>query len=504
MLKLIIADDERIIRETISTIIDWKKYDIELVGLCKNGLEAYDMILDESPDIVLTDIRMPGMDAMELIEKTSEIDSPPQFILLSGYGEFEYAKRAMKYGVKHYLLKPCHESQILESIRDVAKDCYQKYSVPYRRQDQFQVASNMAHDVMFSMIHDTIYRNQPYEEIFRTFEPFLDFHFTHYQLIYIYFLEEPYLEAYLSRLSEYCRREMPYVTVHGIYTRNTLIIFFRDCAIDYDVFLSFLTSVQLPAQQVRPEAELISHRNLYSLLPTVLDKVRRYTIIYYIHSFHVISCCNYNVILDELEQLYASIFNGDMGKMENLTKLLDEIHDLKFLKQISSSLFLKIALNNQQVSTAELTDFLIILEQETEFSGVKKSIIRYLESFLEKQKNMDATSVMVRQIFEYVEQNISSSSLTLKYISEQILFMNTDYVSRKFQRETGVKFSTYLTSVRIRKAKEYLAASDPEKIQNVAKMVGCGNNPQYFSQLFRKQTGMTPSAYSAMLHGKGE
>ena len=52
MLKLIIADDERIIRETISTIIDWKKYDIELVGLCRNGLEAYDMILDESPDIV--------------------------------------------------------------------------------------------------------------------------------------------------------------------------------------------------------------------------------------------------------------------------------------------------------------------------------------------------------------------------------------------------------------------------------------------------------------------
>lgn len=58
MLKLVIADDERIIRETISTIIDWKQYDIELVGLCKNGLEAYDMILDESPDIVLTDIRI--------------------------------------------------------------------------------------------------------------------------------------------------------------------------------------------------------------------------------------------------------------------------------------------------------------------------------------------------------------------------------------------------------------------------------------------------------------
>ena len=56
MLKLIIADDERIIRETISTIIDWSQYGIELAGLCSNGIEAYNMILDESPDLVITDI----------------------------------------------------------------------------------------------------------------------------------------------------------------------------------------------------------------------------------------------------------------------------------------------------------------------------------------------------------------------------------------------------------------------------------------------------------------
>ena len=114
MLKLLIVDDERIIRETMATIIDWNTLDIQLIGTAKDGIEAYNIILDEYPDIVLTDIKMPALSGIELIAKIHEINPQTQFIILSGYGEFEYAKKAMQYGVKHYLLKPCNEMQIVD------------------------------------------------------------------------------------------------------------------------------------------------------------------------------------------------------------------------------------------------------------------------------------------------------------------------------------------------------------------------------------------------------
>lgn len=79
--------------------------------------------------------------------------------------------------------------------------------------------------------------------------------------------------------------------------------------------------------------------------------------------------------------------------------------------------------------------------------------------------------------------------------------MNVDYVSKKYYKETGKKFSNYLTELRIQKAKELLTEIGNDKIQNIAELVGCGNNPQYFSQLFKKSTGMTPSAYIKFISG---
>lgn len=77
--------------------------------------------------------------------------------------------------------------------------------------------------------------------------------------------------------------------------------------------------------------------------------------------------------------------------------------------------------------------------------------------------------------------------------------MNVDYVSRQFRKSTGRKFSQYLTEQRVRRAKELLSHEDTAKIQYVAEQVGCGNNPQYFSQIFKKTVGMTPGKWASKI-----
>ena len=122
MIKLLIVDDERIIRETIASLIDWDSLGIFLIGTAENGIEAYNRILDDYPDIVLTDIKMPGLSGLDLIQRIKEINPDTQFVILSGYGEFKFAQRAMQYGVKHYLLKPCNEEQIIACLNSAKQD----------------------------------------------------------------------------------------------------------------------------------------------------------------------------------------------------------------------------------------------------------------------------------------------------------------------------------------------------------------------------------------------
>ncbi len=495
MLKLLIADDERIIRETIFNLINWEKYDIEVIGLCQNGIEAYDMILDESPDIVLIDIRMPGMSGLELIKKFSHTDLFIQFIILSGYGEFEYAQEAMKYGVKHYLLKPCNELQILECIKQCKLDYSQVIMERRILKQQFNLQSGMLHNVISSIINDRICQNEPLDRIIPQYEQYLDFYFTSYRLFYIYFLEYENLPAFLAMLKAYVSQHLPQVILYGIYVNNTLLLFMQDVGGQTDQLEQFFSQISLKSQRVELELEVISYSSLQELLKEILEKLKRFSMIYYINNFHITSTCNYNVFISRIQHLCGEILAGKQEAVDQVAELLDGIENLDFLKQLASSIFLKLTSNQPALSTFELAEWLMKLDKENDLTTLKDMILQKFLDFSACPNTDASLSSMTQQIYAYVGDHLQDANLTLKYLAENYLFMNVDYVSRKFYKETGQKFSQYLTSARIKRAKELIIKNPSEPVKNIAEQVGCGNNPQYFSQLFKKQTGMTPTDY---------
>ena len=130
MIKLFLVEDEIVMRDGIKSQIDWKKEDIEFAGEASDGELAYPMILETKPDILLTDIKMPFMDGLELSALVRKELPETRIIILSGYDEFSYAQRAVSLGVTEYLLKPLPPEELLGCIRKVKKEIEQEKSMP--------------------------------------------------------------------------------------------------------------------------------------------------------------------------------------------------------------------------------------------------------------------------------------------------------------------------------------------------------------------------------------
>ena len=115
MLKVLIADDEKKICRLIQMLVNWDELDMQLVGVANNGIDALRMVNEEKPDILITDICMPGCDGIEIIRQAREQKISMEVLIISGYADFAYAQSAIHYGVSEYLLKPIKQDELTAS-----------------------------------------------------------------------------------------------------------------------------------------------------------------------------------------------------------------------------------------------------------------------------------------------------------------------------------------------------------------------------------------------------
>lgn len=121
MIKAVLIDDEYIVVEGLKAIVNWSEFGIEVVGSASDGVSGLELIEKEKPDIVFTDITMPRMNGLALIEKAKKVIPSGVFIIFSGYNEFEYARKAISLGVIDYLDKPVTIDKVEETLKEAIK-----------------------------------------------------------------------------------------------------------------------------------------------------------------------------------------------------------------------------------------------------------------------------------------------------------------------------------------------------------------------------------------------
>lgn len=121
MLRVIVSDDEKKVSQLICHLGEWERLGMEVVGVAQNGIEALDLLKRFDAHILITDIRMPGCDGLELIKRAKEISPNTEFVIISGYRYFEYAQTAIRYGVSDYLLKPINKKELNDTLERIAE-----------------------------------------------------------------------------------------------------------------------------------------------------------------------------------------------------------------------------------------------------------------------------------------------------------------------------------------------------------------------------------------------
>jgi len=469
MFTVLIVDDERWIIEGIKAGVNWEKYGFNVIGTAENGQDALMLIQQFMPDFVLTDIKMPIMNGLELIKEGKKLSPQTCFAVLSGHAEFAYAQKALNYGTMFYCLKPFEIEEveaILEKVASALKERAPQTSVNESNslyeaicsenvdwvqtiltENHMSVSESKSITLLVMSSHHSIQMLPPYDNM-------IQFRISKRRICVL---------IYSHLLDEYLQ------TLHA--------------NMDYSIGISAPVKATNEFQHALEEASIAS----YSFFATGK------------HDIYYVRTGNSDHINDILHELTQSLSHKDRVAFSNAIDKCkhffeQHIFSIKDAYLIFNTVMYLFTKENAKSSIRFLDGYEQLLHEYGSAASMldylSQHTVNYFSEEISAKLNNIANS-RIKEILMYIHANLHQD-ISIKGLSEQF-YLSPTYLSQLFKKEVGENFVEYVSQHRIELACKLLLETNLS-VSQISEKSGF-NDYFYFTRIFKRFTNMTPTQY---------
>jgi two-component system response regulator YesN len=485
MLRAVVFDDEFIVLRGLERLINWYEYGIELVGTAKDGLSALSLFRELKPDIVMTDIRMPGMDGLQLIEIIREEAPDTMCIVFSGYNEFDYVKRAIKLGVVDYLEKPVTIVKICEGIQK-AVDRIREHNEMSSLKQKWQ--QGMLEKATLNLLLQGAKAETAWAEQYGTSasqvcgitviassdESFDLRDSDNYRVVPI-----RYGEQYLHAVFHYDSSDRSWSEIltdwgHSVIGSGRMYALMADAPVSYKEALKALRyGKYLEDNGWTSFEDFGDSQPIYSQLSDLEEGI-----------LFDLRVADKEGLMSKLDSYLEGFKRGrlerEVVEME-LLKLL--FHGLEVAKETGGNMSELMMVGS--LPHLELRE----LQTQTEMAQWLRNHIEKMIDWIKHVRQQTKHSAIEKALI-YINDHFGRD-LTQQEVAVHV-HMNAAYFSLLFKEQMGISYLKYLTKLRVEKAKALLEGG--VTTQEISEIVGY-YHARHFTKVFKKQTGMTPGQY---------
>lgn len=517
-MKILIVDDEELTRTGVIASVDWGKLGITEIFQADDGVNGLKLAMQEKPDIILCDVRMPRMDGITMLERIEKQSPDTVVVFMSGYSDKEYLKAAIQLKAIDYIEKPIEADELRKTLKKAVERCSMiKLQTIADEAHESTTASELAY--RFTMPY------RPNSDAVDSLCRKLSEHHGHggfkeVTTFIVKIREIPEEPRVIPDIHEALDGYLSSMNMHSIYTEKK----------SYNIIFHVYGDIKPSEGTLRKVADQISSlmTDFSDYYIAIGDSVSGKENVYKSYSSAVILLQNsffmpsksvitkdmyeadkaskslnladirelsseFMTAIESSDKSKAVSIMDELGTLDGSTDVLENqlkaiYHDMLlhlFKTRKKQSLATDLSIENQET-------IMNIIEECFSFNELHDELKEKTESFFKDTEGEAVDNPVIRMICEYISNHYSDSDLSVKSISDYAA-LSTSYACTYFKNETGMTLNQYITEFRMKKAKQLL--TDPRnKVNDISAAVGY-NDGNYFTKSFRKFTGLSPSEY---------